>query len=94
MESDMKNVMLITVAMFDDHTTSCSNQQLLDNIISGRLFPERIIYEVHHNGPHGNPWGNREERGISSLKVDLKDFPSTPQCADWEGKYIDIWVTM
>lgn len=84
----------ITVAMYDDKSVRCSNQQLLDNILAGRLVPARMCYDVHHNGPNGFPWGNREESGLSALIDELKDFPDTPQCAAWEGKYIDIWITM
>lgn len=93
MESDMKN-MHITVAMYDNKEVRCSHPQLLDNILQEKIFPAKVCYDVRHNGPHGNPWGSREERGLHALMEDLKEFPDTPQCAAWEGKYIDIWITM
>lgn len=84
----------VTVAMYDNKSVCCSNPQLLDNILQEKIFPAKVSYNVCYNGPYGNPWGNREEKGLLALRKDLKEFPDTPRCTAWEGKYIDIWITM
>lgn len=83
----------IGVDIFDDGRIQCKEQTMLDNILSGKIHCSNVDFDVHYNGPHGWPWGERAEEGIDALKQEIKDIPES--CLGlWCYKHINVWVTL
>lgn len=88
---DMKNIH-IEIAVFNNGTIHCSQRTLLNNLLEGIIFPKKVDYTVHYNGPNDIPWGVRDERGLSALREEITDIPTTQ--GEWVGKYISAWIEM
>lgn len=90
----MKNKCIhIGVRIFDNGKVFCKEQTMLDNILSGKIHCTNVDYDVHYNGPHGWPWGEREEHGLEALREDIKDIPEADPWS-WSYKHVNIWVTL
>lgn len=80
----------IHVAMQDCNNMRCSQQSLLDDILSGKIQPLKVEYTVYYINTWGCPCVGRDAAGVNNLAEDLKCYPDDEALIE---KRIDIWVT-